>query len=166
MNDGIVFQLILYAPVCCRNPTQRPSFRPTKKKQYPKPVSPPPTTYNVTPEPTVYYDYTPEPTMLDPIENPSSGSSNNSSPENSFPGFSGSHTGNSFPGFPENETIPGSQWRKEVDEQCEQITIDNVCVDRCVVVTSIFQGGTLLDESSRVTQSSCLNKRQEAKQNQ
>lgn len=103
--------------------------------------------------------------MVEPIKNPSPGYEN--SAPNSVPGFSGGHTDNFFPGFPGDETSAGgSQWRKEIDEQCEQVTISGVCVDRCVTVTSIFQGTTLIDETSRVTQSSCLSKRQEAKQNQ
>jgi hypothetical protein len=120
--------------------------------------TPEPSAYYYTDAPTMYYqDNTPEPTAADPITKPSSGSKNNT-PDNSFPGF---------PGFDETmPNIPGSQWRKEVDEQCEQVVVNDVCVDRCVVVTSIFQGTTLIDESSRVTQSSCLSKRQESKQNQ
>ena len=60
----------------------------------------------------------------------------------------------------------GKQLRKEVDEQCEQLMTNDVCVERCVVLTSIFSENNLIDESSRVTQSSCLNKRQETKQSQ
>ena len=149
-----------------RNPTARPSLRPTKKKPYPKPSTPAPTVLEPveTPEPTVYYvDSTPEPTsysytdntvptMDDPLSNPAQGS------KPSMPD-------NSFPGFPGDATMPG-HFRKEVDEQCEQVVISDVCVERCVTVTSIFQGSTLIDESSTVTESSCLSKRQEAKQNQ
>jgi hypothetical protein len=89
--------------------------------------------------------------MVDPISKPNG-------QDNSFPGFP---TDNTFPGF-----TGGGGFRKETDEQCEQVTVNDVCVNRCVAVTSIFLGDTLIDESSRVTQSSCLNKRQDAKQNQ
>lgn len=138
-----------------RDPTPRPSLRPTKKP-YPKPSSPAPTVLEPveTPEPTVYYVDDTVPTMEDPLSNPTQGSK----PSMSVPD-------NSFPGFPGDAAIPG-QFRKEVDEQCEQIVISDVCVERCVTVTSIFQGTTLIDESSTVTESSCLSKRQEAKQNQ
>ena len=39
----------------------------------------------------------------------------------------------------------------------------DICVEQCVAVTLIFQGETLIDKLSTVTQSSCLSKRQEAK---
>lgn len=177
-------------------PSFRPSLRPTKKKSYLEPIETSAPTIYYSPEPTVYYyddkgedkddnnmsnDDDPEPTvyydddeggkeddnnvsndddnpMTDPISDPIS------DPQGSQPSI-----GNTFPGFPSDGTLPNipeSQLRKEVDEQCDEVEINDICVERCVVVTSIFQGETLIEESSTVSQSSCLSKRQEAKQNQ
>jgi hypothetical protein len=63
--------------------------------------------------------------------------------------------------------LPGGQFRKEVDEQCDEVVLGDpeACVVRCVTVTSIFDGDILIDETSRVSETSCLNKRQQAKQN-
>lgn len=153
-------------------PSFRPSLRPTKKKSYPEPIQTPAPTIYYTPEPTVHYydddegdgeddddtsnDDDDNP-MTDPISDPISDP------------VQGSQPGNTFPGFPDDDTmpnIPESQLRKEVDEQCDQVENNDVCVERCVVVTSVFQGEALIDESSTVSQGSCLSKRQEAKQNQ
>ncbi|KAL3779950.1 hypothetical protein HJC23_008204 [Cyclotella cryptica] len=132
-------------------PTDRPTNKPTKfpsKKPTPAPVTP-----VVTPKPTQTY-YTPVPTMLEPAVT-------------AKPTFAYIQPS---PGYNVNVAtpmLPGGQFRKEVDEQCDEVVMGDpeACIVRCVTVTSIFDGDILIDETSRTAESSCLNKRQQAKQN-